>query len=221
MTGLLALVGGAEFTAACDFDRELLDASGGREVVVLPTGAAYEHPEHLVERARGWFAEMGASVRPLEVLRRPDAMADANARAVRDARFVYVAGHSPMHLRSVLMQSPVWDALVATWHSGAVVAGSVAGAQCLCDPMVDPRGGAFTVGLGLVRGVAVIPEHDTWSDEALHRTRVLSTEGLVLFGVDRGTAVIRDPDGSWRRVGAGEVTVHRSAEAGTLDQIRI
>ncbi|HVX18439.1 MAG TPA: Type 1 glutamine amidotransferase-like domain-containing protein [Acidimicrobiales bacterium] len=221
MTGLLALVGGAEFTAACTFDEELLAASGASEVVVLPTGAAYEHPEELTARAEGWFHGLGSSVRALDVLRRPDALDEANAAAVRDARFVYLAGRSPMHLRSVLMQSPVWDALVEAWHGGAVVAGSVAGGQVLCDPMVDPRGGAFTVGLGLLQGVAVIPERNTWSDDALHRTRVLSTEGLVLLGVDEGTAVIRDADGRWRAAGAGSVTVHIGGVPAGLDDVHV
>jgi len=220
MTGPLALVGGAEFTAACTFDAELLSASGDTEVVVLPTAAAYEHPGAVVDRATEWFDGLGATVRGLDVLRRPDAMDSANVAAVRAARFVYLAGRSPMHLRSVLAQSPLWDALVAAWHDGAVIAGSIAGAQCLCDPMVDPRGGAFTVGLGLVANVAVIPEHNTWSDDALHRTRVLSTDGLVLFGVDEGTAVIRSADGSWRAAGAGSVTVHVSGKPVDLAEIR-
>ncbi len=212
-------MGGAEFTAACAFDEELLEASGSDDVVVLPTGAAYEHPDHLVERARGWFQTLGATVRPLDVLRRPDALDPDNAAAVASARFIYLAGRSPMHLRSVLLQSPVWDALVSAWQGGAVVAGSMAGAQCLCDPMVDPRGGAFTVGLGLISGVAVIPECNTWSEEALHRTRVLSSEGLILFGVDEATAVIRRPDGTWYARGAGDVRVYRSGQPARLDDV--
>ena len=55
----LALVGGGEWTDGCTFDRELLEASGGAEVLVLPTAAAYEHPERSVEHAGGWFASLG------------------------------------------------------------------------------------------------------------------------------------------------------------------
>ena len=62
-----------------------------------------------------------------------------------------------MHLRSVLKETPLWEAIVEAVGSGGVVAGSMAGAMVLTDPMVDPRGGAFTLGLGLVRGLAVIP----------------------------------------------------------------
>jgi cyanophycinase len=206
--GVLALVGGAEFTDPCTFDRTLLDAAGTDEVLVLPTGAAYEHPHLVVGRARAWFDGLGAHVQSLDVLRRPDALDPAHAAAMRDARFIYLVGGSPMHLRSVLMHSPLWDALAAAWHEGAVVAGSAAGAQVLCDPMVDTRGGAFTVGLGLVENVAVIPERNRWSEEVLHRTRTLSPEGMVLFGVDEATAALRNPDGTWVAEGAGTVTVH-------------
>ena len=44
MSGVLALVGGAEWREGCTFDAQLLEASGGRDVTVLPTAAAYEHP---------------------------------------------------------------------------------------------------------------------------------------------------------------------------------
>ena len=71
MTGTLAFVGGGEWQEGCTFDAELLEASGRAEVVVLPTAAAYEHPERAVETATRWFASMGGTVRGLMVLRRP------------------------------------------------------------------------------------------------------------------------------------------------------
>jgi hypothetical protein len=48
MSGLLALVGGGEWRDRCSFDRTLLEASGQAEVLVLPTAAAYEHPQRAV-----------------------------------------------------------------------------------------------------------------------------------------------------------------------------
>jgi cyanophycinase len=216
MAGPLALVGGGEFTDGCTFDRDLLEASGAEEVVVVPTGAAYEHPARLVDAATAWFEKLGARARGLDVLRRPDALDPANAEVISAARFVYLVGESPLHVRSVLKDTPVWDAMVAAWDGGAVLAGSVAGAMVCCDPMVDPRGGAFTLGLGLLANLAVIPEFDTWSEDAVHRTRKLSPADLALVGVPRGTAILRDPDGSWRSEGVGEVAVFRGGEPADL-----
>jgi cyanophycinase len=207
VSGPLALVGGNEWREGCDFDGELLAASGGDEVLVLPTAAAYERPERSVEAATRWFEGMGAAVRGLMVLRRPDAMDEEAAAVVRASRFTYLAGGSPLHLRSVLKESLVWEALGHAWADGAVVAGSSAGAMVLCDPMVDPRGGAFTVGLGLVAQVAVIPHRDTWSEDQARRTIDLAEPGLPVVGIDERTALIRDADGAWRTAGAGQVVV--------------
>ena len=209
MSGPLALVGGAEWQPGCDFDRDLLAVSGGaKEVVVLPTGAAYEHPQRLVEQAEAWFAELGASVRSLPVLTRRDAMDEANAAAVREAQFLYVAGPAALHLRSVLKESAVWDAMVHAWDGGAAVAGTSAGAMVLCDPMVDPRGGAFTLGLGLVEQMAVIPHFDTWSPEKVHRAFQLAPAGLPIAAVHEQTALLRSPDGAWQTAGTGTVEVY-------------
>jgi cyanophycinase len=207
MVGPLALVGGGEWQDGCDFDSGLLAASGGDTVVVLPTAAAYEHPDHAVERAVRWFDKLGASVRPVRAVDRRGALDPANVDAVRGARFVYLADGSPMHLRSVLLRSPLWDAVVAAWEDGAVLAGSGAGAMVLCDPAVDPRGGAFTLGLGLLNQMAVVARADTWSEDKLHRTLQLTPAGVPLVEVDERTALIRDSAGGWRAEGVGEASV--------------
>jgi cyanophycinase len=209
MTGPLALVGGAEWTDGCTFDRTLIEAVSATEVVVLPTASAYEHPDRLVGSAEKWFGTLGVTVNALMVLSRPDASATENVDAVRAARFVYLAGASPMHLRSVLKDSPLWDALVEAWNGGAALAGSSAGAMVLCDPMVDQRGGAFTLGLGLLSGMAVVPHHDTWSEEKVHRTQQLAPKGLVVAGVDERTALVRTADGTWTAEGGGTVSIWR------------
>jgi cyanophycinase len=206
--GPLALAGGAEWTEGCTFDRELWEVSGRAEVLILPTAAAYEHPERAVHTAVRWFAGFGATARGLMVLSRPDAESDTFAAQVAAARYLYLGGGSPLHLRSVLKDSRVWAALVHAWNQGAVVAGSSAGAMVLGDPMVDPRGGALTLGLGLVGQLAVLPHYDTWSPEKAHRTVQLATGHLRIAAVDERTALIRDPDGRWRAAGAGAVTVY-------------
>ncbi len=206
--GWLALVGGSEWTPGCEhFDSQLLEASSTREVLVLPTAAAYWHPERSVQAATSYFATLGASVKACMVLGRGDAEDKANAGMVRAAGFLYLAGGSVLHLRSVLKNSSVWDALVEAWEAGAVLAGSSAGAMVLGDTMVDPRGGALTLGLGLLPQLAVLPHASTWSEEKTHRTVRLASRGLRIAAIDQQTALLRDPDGQWRKVGQGNVTI--------------
>lgn len=215
MPGPLALVGGSPFHPDTAVEAELV-APGIDEVLVLPTGAAYEHPGRLVEAAAERFGALGVAVRGVDVLRRPDATDPDLAAELRAARFVYLAGSSPMHVRSVLKGTPVWDAVRAAWDGGAVLAGVDAGAMVLCDPMVDPRGGAFTVGLGLLAGVTVIPGFDSWSEDAVHRTRALSPASLVIVGLAAGSALVRDPDGTWRGAGPVDPVVYVGGAPGSL-----
>jgi cyanophycinase len=219
MSGVVALVGGAEWREGCTFDRALLDAADTDEVLILPTAAAYEHPGRAVETAVDYFAKLGAKARGLDVLRRPDAEDEANVDAVRAARFIYLSGGSPLHLRSVLKETPLWDALVHAWQAGAVIAGSSAGAMVLTDPMVDPRGGAFTLGLGLIEQLAVIPHFNSWSHDKAHRTVTLAPKGLCLVGIPEQTALIRSADGSWRSDGVGDVAVFREGQPAALSAL--
>jgi len=217
--GTLALVGGDEWRPGCEFDAELLASSGGGEVLVIPTAAAYEHPQKAVATAEAWFARFGGRARGLMVLGRAEAQAGANAAQVRGSRFTYLGGGSPMHLRSVLKASAVWEALLDAWRDGAVVAGSSAGAMVLTDPMVDPRGGALTVGLGMLEQLAVIPHFGHENAEKVHRSIALAAPGLPVVGIPERTALIRDPDGSWRQTGTGEVQVFVSGEPADFDAL--
>jgi cyanophycinase len=206
--GELALIGGSEWTAGCEsFDQELLQASGTPEILVLPTAAAYWHPDRAVATAASYFSAFGASVKACMVLRRADAEDKDNAVMVRAARFVYLAGGSVLHLRSVLKASAVWEALVEAWTGGAVVAGSSAGAMVLGDAMVDPRGGALTLGLGLLPQLAVLPHANNWPEEKTHRTVRLASNGLRIAAIDERTALVRASDGRWHQRGQGGVTI--------------
>jgi cyanophycinase len=216
MSGPLALVGGQPFHVDTVVEADLLAGSGVDEVLVLPTGSAYEHPQRLVDAAVERFSALGASARGLDVLGRPDALDEAVAAEVRGAGFVYLAGTSPMHLRSVLKGTPVWEAVQAAWRGGAVLAASDAGAMVLCDPMVDPRGGAFTVGLGLLTGITVIPGFDQWSEDAVHRTRALSPADHAIVGLHGGCALVRRADGSWDGSGPVAPQVYLGGEPASL-----
>jgi len=209
-TGTLALVGGGEWQAGSEgLDSDLLARSGGTEVVVLPTAAAFEHPGRVVERATTWFERLGATVRPLMVLNRREAESDDAVHAVAEARFLYLSDGSPLHLRSVLKDSRLMAAVLDRYRRGAVLAASGAGATVLCDPMVDPRGGAYMLGLGVVSGLAVFPYHGTAAAHLRARSRELQPADAVLAGIDEGTALVRDPDGTWRAEGRGAVTLYR------------
>ena len=209
-TGTIALQGGGPFTANDELDARLIAAaigdgpagSGGR-VVVLPTADAFEGPQRQAAAASAWAERLRLDVESLMVLRRSEAMEATAADVVRSARAVYLVGDQPLHQRSVLKDTPVWDAILGVLAAGGLVVGVGAAASGLCDPMVDPRGGAFTLGLGLIPSLAVVGEVETWSAERLHRT--LGMADTAVACVPTGAAIVRR-NGVWETV--GEVTLH-------------
>lgn len=211
MTGTMALIGGAEWSEGCTFDADLVAASGSDVVTLLPTAAAYQQPTKVVARAEAWFAALGARVEVLPVLRRADALNSETAQRAADASLLYLCGGSPMHLRSVLKDSPVWDAIVAAWRGGAVLAAATEATTVLSTHMVDLRGGAFTVGLGLLDAVTVIPRYDRWSEDTWHRTAGLAPRGMVVLGIDERTAVVAGEDG-WQVSGVGSAVAYRDGQ---------
>ena len=208
MTGIIALQGGGPFADNDDLDRALLgevgitDRSSGK-VVMLPTADAFEQPERLANAATIWGDRLGVDVETLMVLTRGGTSDPAAVAAVGAARAVYLAGDQPLHLRSVMKDTPLWAAVCEVVDRGGLVVGVGPCASALCDPMVDPRGGAFTIGLGLVGDLAFLSESDQLSAERMHRTLELADTTVVCAPV--GSALVRRPDG-WTSV--GDLDIH-------------
>jgi cyanophycinase len=203
MRGTMALFGGGPFAANDDLDRRLLAAVAASSVVVLPTADAFEEPAKLIAGAMSWGERLDVVIEALMVLQRHDAEDAGAAAVVRRARAVYLVGDSSQHLRSALKGTAVFASLGDVLDGGGLVAAVGASAAALCDPMLDQRGGAFTLGLGLVEGLAVVPEADEESEERRQRTLSLATTPVV--ELPTGSAIVRGADG-WELV--GRPTVH-------------
>ncbi len=217
--GPLALVGGAEWNEGCSFDGQLIEAAKTEKVVVLPTAAAYEFPQRSIEWATKYFKDLGVEVEGVMILSRPDAFNEELIAKIKGAKFIYLSGGSPMHLRSVLKATPALAAIKEAWLKGAVLAGSSAGGMVLTDPMSDPRGGALTLGLGLIRKMAFVPHFDTWDKSKEQRTVSLASGGIVVAGVDERTALIREGNGVWRTEGVGSVKLFASGSEISISEL--
>ena len=194
MTQQVVLQGGGPFTANDEFDAQILSAHPGY-VAILPTAEAFENPDDLVQLSVAWAKRLGITTKLCAVYSRADAREESFATIIAQAAVVYVVGDSPIHLRSTLKDTVVFDAVAA--HSCVVATDGSAAA--MCDPMVDPRGGAFALGLGLVSGVAAITESEKWPGERLQRT--LSLANTTVAEIPTGAALIYD-NGTWSTHGA-------------------
>lgn len=213
--GPLALVGGEEFTDGCDFDADIATAAGADTVVVLPAAAAYLDRTRHLDRARARLAAVGLQAVVLDVWDRRAAKDPGVAEELRAARMVYVLDGAAMHLRSVLHETGSLEAIVEAWRGGGALVASGAGADVLCDAMVDSRGGAFTVGLGVLTGLSVIPHHDRWSRDKIRRTIRLASADMTIAGIPDRT-VLAHIDGEWIVRGVGSVQVYRAGAPASL-----
>lgn len=189
MAQRIILQGGGAFTANDELDSRVLAEYPGY-VAVLPTAEAFENPDELIADCQAWAKRLGATIKICAVYTRADAREESFAQIITDAGSVYVVGDSPIHLRSTLKDTVVFSA-VANHQCVVANAGSAA---AMCDPMVDPRGGAFALGLGLVQGIAVITESEKWSDDRLQRTLGLANTSVA--EIPTGAALIRN-DQKW------------------------
>lgn len=201
MPGTIVLQGGGPFTLHDDLDRRLLTEARADRVVVLTTADAFERPEVLVAAAMSWAERLDVQVEALMVMSRPEAMDEGAASVVRGSRAVWLVGDNPIHLRSVVKDTPIWDALHDVLAAGGVVVGCAASASALCDPMLDPRGGALALGLGLLNGMAVVTQSENLTHDRQARVRKLTNVPLVFLP---STSALLKTDAGWENVGPHE-----------------
>lgn len=201
MNGVIVLQGGGPFVRNDALDAEVLSGVDGY-VAILPTADAFENPELLIAESRNWAHRLGVKTKACRLFTRADASDAALVRVISDAAAVYIVGDSPMHLRSTLIDTPSLDAIRKLTSSRLVVA-TGGSASALCDPMVDPRGGAYTIGLGVVSEMALISESESWSPERLARSRALAN--VTVVEIPTGAALIYRQCG-WHHY--GNVIVH-------------
>ena len=202
MPGTVVLQGGGPFTLHDDLDRRLVSSAGAERVVVLPTADAFERPEVLIAAGMSWAERLEIDIDVLMVMSRPEAMDAGAAEVVRSARAVWLVGDNPIHLRSVVKDTPVWEALLAVLAAGGVVVGAGPSASALCDPMIDPRGGALALGLGLVKGLALVSQSEIVTADRQARARKLANVPLLFL--PSSSALLRS-DSGWEHIGAHEL----------------
>ena len=184
-------------------------------VAIVPTAAARSRPDLAAATGRAAFERRAAALAlpvAVTVARIVDAASAADpheTEPIAAADLVHLPGGDPDLLPAILPASPALDALLAAWSGGAVVAGASAGAMALAEWTWTPSGGIH--GLGLVRGLAVVPHYDdvrrtSWQEQLDE----LAPGGIGYLGLDERTGLLSRPDGSaghaWRVVGAGAVS---------------
>ena len=168
--GYILLEGGAEFGGQmAEPDRQAIMLAGGPDtpISIIPAAAA---PDNNHQRAGrngvGWFRRLGATnVSALPLIDGPSANAPELAETLTTSKLIYLLGGFPQYLAQTLNGSRSWQALLGAYLSGAVIAGSSAGAMVLCKYYYDPLSSRVVEGLNLVKHIFILPHHNTYGKD--------------------------------------------------------
>ncbi len=216
MNGHILLEGGAEFGGQMAApDRRGMELAGGvnAPIFVIPTAAAPDRNDQRAgQNGVRWFKRLGAeNVLLLPVVDVASANDPSLASVLRQARLVYLLGGFTHYLGQTLAGSRCLQAMREAYASGAVIAGSSAGAMVLCQYYFNPEAHGTAEGWNFLSNICVIPHHNTfgrrWAPELAEKL-----PGVTLVGIDEQTGMVDDgPQGEWNVYGKGAVTLYHRA----------
>lgn len=226
--GSLVVVGGGTQPAA--LVEEFVKLSGGpgkARIVVMAMASA--GGERSGETKAADFRKLGAQSTNLWFTREA-ANSDSLVRLLDSATGVWFGGGDQNRLAAAIRGTRVERAIRARWERGATVGGTSAGAAVLSSPMITGNEvgardsseawtrvarGSVTVDSGFSYITnAVVDQH------FVRRKRSNRLLSLVLAqpphlgaGIDEGTAIIVEPSGRWRIMGASVVMIYDARDA--------
>lgn len=157
------------------------------DVVILPLAAVFTGATEAAIAVAELLGATEFRVEALLVTDKESANNEHFAQRIREADAVIVTDGSPLHLRSTLRETEVERAL----RDASLVVGMGSVATVFGDPMIDPRGGAPTTGMGLFTDAIVTVDGPT-----LERTRELVGDDVELYVVEPKMGIYRH-SGEW------------------------
>ena len=197
----VVLAGGRELDVNTPAGRAL---AGCDSVAVVTLAAAFGRPHVLLSRIDEWARDLSLhrvvstvrgsealSLRPevVSAVRRSDALDPEVSGPIAECDGVLVLDGSPAHFVSAVKATPLLEAIVAAQQRGADVVWSGAAAAAVCASMVDDRGGALTVGLGLYDGIVVAAGWEKWPRDRRRRLWRMVPESVLFMALESGAAV--------------------------------
>lgn len=197
--------------------------AGGRDakLVVLPL-ASEDSREAGADYVKLFRSRGAQTVQVIQIDDRRDAMRQSYAQAIRNATGVFLTGGDQGRIVDRILDTPVYEALVAMRRAGGVVAGTSAGTACQSDPMLTGHGAedvmrannvVTTRGLGLFEGVIIDQHFVARQRQNRLLSVVLEHPEKVGIGVDEATAVWLTPDRVVHVMGEGWVQIFDATTA--------
>ena len=182
----VVLAGGRELDVSTSAGRAL---EGCGSVAVVTMAAAFQRPDALLSRIGAWARDLSVQHAVVDAVRRSDALDPEVSGPIAGCDGVLVLDGSPAHFVSAVKATPLLEAVVSAQRRGADVVWSGAAAAAVCTAMVDDRGGALTVGLGLHDGIVVAAGWENWPRDRRRRLWRMVPESVLFMALESGAAV--------------------------------
>jgi cyanophycinase len=216
--GNLIIIGGAEDkTGECLILKSFVNLSGASKAKITIITTATEKPAEAGNQYKSLFVGMGAKETGfLDINSRDDADQEMNARLISDSTGIFFTGGDQLRITSILGGTRVYEALHDAYRSGAVIAGTSAGASAMSRTMIVDGNNydaarkctlKMAPGLGLLE-MALVDQH-------FHQRGrigrllcgVAENPSILGIGIDEDTAVRVYPDDHFEVIGSNSVTV--------------
>ncbi|WP_353648766.1 cyanophycinase [Nakamurella sp. A5-74] len=224
--GVVMPIGGAEDKLGrMTILREVVRHAGGASAKIVVLSTASSLGDEVTHAYLRLFANLGAAdVKGIRPETRAQA-AEAEIIAAIDAcTGVFMTGGNQVKLATLIVGTPLGEAILRAHERGAAVAGTSAGASICSLHMVSfgsggatPkfRVGQISEGLGLLTG-AIVDQHFTQRNRFGRLLALVAANPAQLgIGIDEDTAAIVTPDGKLTVKGRGVVTIFDGSELTT------
>jgi len=208
--GRLFIIGGGNKTEALMKELVTLAGIGGSGYAyILPMASAT--PDSAIIWTKEDFIGSGANKVTGYNFQKGVSMPKSKLDSLRNAKLIFISGGDQARFMSVVLNSPVFEAIHQAYENGSVIAGTSAGAAVMSKKMItgnqlkhpDTETGFVTIesdnveikeGLGFLKDV-IIDQHFV-KRQRLNRLVAASIENpeQLCVGIDESTAIIVDGD---------------------------
>ena len=224
--GIVMPIGGAEDKLGrMTILREVVKLAGGPKAALVVISTASSLGDEITHAYLQLFGSLGVT----DVVGiRPESRAHAAnpelIAAVDRATAVFMTGGNQVKLATLVVGTPLGQAIVAAHERGALIAGTSAGASICSTHMVSFGSGGATPkfrvgqvseGLGVLTGM-IIDQHFTQRNRFGRLLALVAGNPAQLgVGIDEDTAAIVRPDGTLEVKGRGVVTIFDGSDVVT------
>lgn len=223
--GTLVIIGGSEDQSGdCVILRKFVELTGAGQARIAIITSATSQPQLVGETYTRLFREFGAQdVRILNVANRREANAAATYETVAHATGIFFTGGDQLRITSLLGGTRCDEALHDAYRTGAVIAGTSAGASAMSETMIVEGEEAeapqrnmvqMAPGMGLIREV-VIDQHFAQRGRLGRLLTAVAQHPYMLgVGIDEDTAIVVYPDEVFEVIGSQSVIVIDGTQIG-------